>query len=123
MRVYADAPENAGHEPGQDRRAAEYHLSAGAEIREGHQRISASRLQHISHILQVPVPFFFEGAPHQSGSGGPALPAYVSEFLSSTDGLALVKAFPKIKEAKLRRRVLQLVEEIAGDEPISQACR
>jgi transcriptional regulator with XRE-family HTH domain len=88
----------------------------------GTNRISASRLQHISHILQVPVPFFFEGAPHQPGqprgAGGPASPAYVSEFLSSTDGLALVKAFTKIKEAKLRRRVVQLVEEIAGDEPI-----
>ena len=29
----------------------------------GTNRISASRLQHISQILQVPVPFFFEGAP------------------------------------------------------------
>jgi transcriptional regulator with XRE-family HTH domain len=88
----------------------------------GTNRISASRLQHISHILQVPVPFFFEGAPHQPGqprgAGGPASPAYVSEFLSSTDGLALVKAFTKIKEAKLRRRVVQLVEEIAGDEAL-----
>jgi transcriptional regulator with XRE-family HTH domain len=88
----------------------------------GTNRISASRLQHISHILQVPVPFFFEGAPHQPGqprgAGGPASPAYVSEFLSSTDGLALVKAFTKIKEAKLRRRVVQLVEEIAGDETL-----
>ena len=31
----------------------------------GTNRIGASRLQHISHILQVPVAFFFEGAPHQ----------------------------------------------------------
>jgi transcriptional regulator with XRE-family HTH domain len=29
----------------------------------GSNRISASRLQHLSQILQVPVPFFFEGAP------------------------------------------------------------
>src|SRR5258705_11602325 len=89
---------------------------------QGTNRISASRLQHLSHILQVPVPFFFEGASDQPrGAGGPATPAYVSEFLSSTDGLALVKAFTKVKEAKLRRREGQLVEEIAGDEPISQA--
>jgi len=33
----------------------------------GSNRISASRLQHISQILQVPVPFFFEGAPAASG--------------------------------------------------------
>ena len=29
----------------------------------GVNRISASRLQHISHILQAPIPFFFEGLP------------------------------------------------------------
>ena len=29
----------------------------------GTNRIGASRLQQISHILQVPVSFFFEGAP------------------------------------------------------------
>jgi transcriptional regulator with XRE-family HTH domain len=29
----------------------------------GVNRVSASRLQHMSQILQVPVPFFFEGAP------------------------------------------------------------
>ena len=86
----------------------------------GTNRIGASRLQHISHILQVPVAFLFEGAPHlpgqAQGSGEVPSPAYVSDFLSSTDGLALVKAFTKIKEAKLRRRVVQLVEEIAGED-------
>ena len=33
----------------------------------GTNRIGASRLQQISQILQVPVPFFFEGAPAASG--------------------------------------------------------
>jgi transcriptional regulator with XRE-family HTH domain len=33
----------------------------------GANRIGASRLQHISQILQVPVPFFFEGAPAAFG--------------------------------------------------------
>jgi transcriptional regulator with XRE-family HTH domain len=33
----------------------------------GTNRTGASRLQHISHILQIPVPFFFEDAPHLSG--------------------------------------------------------
>ncbi len=42
----------------------------------GANRIGASRLQQISHILQVPVAFFFEGAPNASaphGSHGSAL--------------------------------------------------
>jgi len=80
----------------------------------GTNRMSASRLQHISHILQVPVPFFFEGAPGQTkGKGNAPSPAYVSEFLATTDGVALIKAFMRI-EPRLRRRIADLVEEIAG---------
>src|ERR1700756_1333109 len=66
----------------------------------GTNRISASRLQHISQILQVPVSFFFEGAPAASGISQAAKgtadapsPAYVADFLATSDGLALVKAF------------------------------
>src|SRR5205807_10013477 len=33
----------------------------------GANRIGASRLQQISHSLQVPVSFFFEGAPDMTG--------------------------------------------------------
>src|SRR5262245_27730745 len=83
-------------------------------------RIGASRLQHISHILQIPVPFFFEGAPHLPGQpegiAAAPLPTYVSEFLATIDGLALTKAFMEIKELSLRRRIVALVEAIAGDE-------
>ena len=86
----------------------------------GMNRIGASRLQHISHILQVPVPFFFEGAPHlpgqSKGAGQAPSPAYVFNFLATTDGLALTKAFMEIKQPKLRRRIVDLVEEIAGDD-------
>src|ERR1700719_4473200 len=34
----------------------------------GTNRIGAGRLQQISHVLQVPVAFFFEGAPNLHGS-------------------------------------------------------
>jgi transcriptional regulator with XRE-family HTH domain len=81
----------------------------------GTNRISASRLQHISQILQVPVTFFFEGAPGQSRAKGDApSPAYVSDFLATSDGLALTKAFMQIKDAKLRRCIVDVVKEIAG---------
>ena len=83
----------------------------------GTNRIGASRLQQISNILQVPVEFFFEGAPHLGGAsradGDAPSPAYVSDFLSSSDGLALTKAFMRISDAKLRRRIVDLVEQIA----------
>jgi transcriptional regulator with XRE-family HTH domain len=87
----------------------------------GTNRIGASRLQQISNILQVPVEFFFEGAPHIAGSprfeGADApSPAYVSDFLASSDGLALTKAFMRISDLKLRRRIVDLVEQIATSE-------
>jgi transcriptional regulator with XRE-family HTH domain len=88
----------------------------------GTNRIGASRLQQISQILQVPVAFFFEGAPH--AAGGPATvgledapsPSYVSEFLATSDGLSLTKAFMRIPDAKLRRRIVDLVQQIAGED-------
>jgi transcriptional regulator with XRE-family HTH domain len=87
----------------------------------GTNRIGASRLQQISHILQVPVAFFFEGAPNVPGgteenlNGAPS-PAYVSDFLATSDGLALTKSFMRIKDQKLRRRIVDLVEQIAGED-------
>ena len=84
----------------------------------GTNRIGASRLQQIAHILQVPVSFFFEGAPHSSGHAGgmseAPSPAYVADFLATSDGLSLTKAFMRIKSSKLRRRIVDLVEQIAG---------
>jgi transcriptional regulator with XRE-family HTH domain len=87
----------------------------------GTNRIGASRLQQISHILQVPVAFFFEGAPALAGQSTDGMreapsPAYVSDFLATSEGLALTKAFMRIKEPKLRRRVVDLVKEIAGND-------
>ena len=85
----------------------------------GTNRIGASRLQQIAHILQVPVEFFFEGGPELAGAGrsgglseAPS-PAYVSDFLATSDGLALTKAFMRIADSKLRRRIVELVEQIA----------
>src|ERR1700741_914619 len=67
----------------------------------GTNRIGASRLQQIAQILQVPVSFFFGGAPPSpaySGAGGdPPPPAYVADFLATSDGLSLTKAFMRIK--------------------------
>jgi transcriptional regulator with XRE-family HTH domain len=84
----------------------------------GANRIGASRLQHMSHILQVPVEFFFEGAnasgPH--GSNGSTLSmAEINDFISDSDGLKLIRAFVRIDNA-VRRRIVMLVQEIAGDD-------
>src|SRR5215472_11855930 len=86
----------------------------------GANRIGAGRLQQISHILQVPVEFFFEGAPNASaphGSNGSALSmAQIDDFVSDSDGLRLIGAFMRIDNTALRRRIVMLVQEIAGDD-------
>jgi transcriptional regulator with XRE-family HTH domain len=84
----------------------------------GTNRIGASRLHQISQSLQVPAAFFFEGAPLPAGASEASVhapsPSYVSDFLATSDGLALTKAFMEIKDGKLRRRIVDLVQDIAG---------
>jgi transcriptional regulator with XRE-family HTH domain len=84
----------------------------------GSNRMGASRLQHIAHVLQVTPAFFFEGAPSllapsKETAAAPST-AYVSEFFAKADGLTLSKYFMQIKDAKLRRRIVNLVEQISG---------
>jgi hypothetical protein len=83
-------------------------------------RMGASRLQQMSDILQVPVEFFFEGAPNASaphGSNGSALSMVeIDDFVSNSDGLRLIGAFMRIDNAAVRRRIVMLVQEIAGDD-------
>jgi hypothetical protein len=79
--------------------------------------------------LQVPVAFFFEGmastpttgaAPNASalhGSHGSALSmAQIDDFVSNSDGLRLIGAFMRIDNAALRRMIVMLLQEIAGDD-------
>ncbi len=86
----------------------------------GTNRVGASRIQQISEILQVPVSFLFEGGP--SGNTGAegfregTSPAYVSDFLATSEGLALTRAFTRITDAKLRRSIVEMVEQIAARE-------
>jgi transcriptional regulator with XRE-family HTH domain len=83
----------------------------------GTNRVGGSRLQQFANILNVPVSFFFEGGPNapsqrKAGAIDPSI-NNVSEFISSKDGLVLIKAFRQIKDAKLRRGIVNLVEQIA----------
>jgi hypothetical protein len=79
--------------------------------------MGASRLQQAADILDVAVPFFFEGAPGGHNEDGYTLsPAYIDDFVSSEDGLRIIKAFMRIENADLRRRIVNLVQEIAGSD-------
>jgi transcriptional regulator with XRE-family HTH domain len=80
----------------------------------GANRIGASRLQEISNILQVPVGFFFEGGP-QTGSNADDDNLLTSDFMATSDGLALMTAFGQIKNPSVRQSIVQLVEGIASE--------
>lgn len=86
----------------------------------GTNRIGASRVQQIGDVLQVPVSFFFEGGPSSSvateGLSEAPSTAYVSDFLATSEGLALIRAFTRIEDAKLRRSIVDLVEQMASRE-------
>ncbi len=82
----------------------------------GTNRISASRLQQVCHTLQVPVSFFFEEAPQVlaepiSTERQPSHERF-TDFMATREGLTLAKAFMRITNAQLRRRIVNLVEEI-----------
>lgn len=85
----------------------------------GTNRVGASRLQAIASILNAPVSFFFEGAPGEDGLPAPGLTedgtAYVADFLNSSEGIQLNRAFVKISDPKVRRKVLDLVKALAAD--------
>lgn len=86
----------------------------------GTNRVGASRLQAIANILGVPVAFFFEDAPGGDANlpGGFAEEAAsngIMEFCTSAEGLQLNRAFTKIADTKVRRRIIDLVRSLSAD--------
>jgi transcriptional regulator with XRE-family HTH domain len=80
----------------------------------GVNRVSASRLQQIANVLKVAPDFFFEEAQaKKAGNSGSNETILIDEFISSRDGIALAQAFTRIRDVKIRRSIVLLVEQIA----------
>ena len=83
----------------------------------GTNRIGASRLSQIAQTLGVAPSFFFDDLPGsvQAAPDGFAEgeSAGVMHFISSPEGLVLNKAFARIKDPKVRRKVIALVAALA----------
>lgn len=84
----------------------------------GENRVGSSRLQAISSILGVPVAWFFEDGPgafpepwNAETGGGQEL----TLFLNSVEGVSLNRAFVKIHDGKIRRRIVDLVTALAKE--------
>ncbi len=89
----------------------------------GTNRVGASRLFQLSKILEVPVGYFFEDAFAQSspaavqGVNEPEQESYLIDFLNTREGLDLNRAFAKIHDPKVRRRVIDLVRALSEEKP------
>ncbi|MCW2315808.1 Transcriptional regulator, contains XRE-family HTH domain [Rhodoblastus acidophilus] len=85
----------------------------------GTNRISASRLQQISETLSIPLAYFFKGAPVSEGAGNAGFAeaspdeGFASDFVMTAEGLSLNRAFARITDAKVRKRIVDLIVTLA----------
>jgi transcriptional regulator with XRE-family HTH domain len=74
----------------------------------GTNRVSAGRLAQIAKLLKVPLQFFFADGDRQSIDD-----PTVFSLLETAYSLRLVKAFSRIKDRRIQRNTVELVERIA----------
>ena len=85
----------------------------------GTNRISVGRLVDIAKILGVDIHFFFDGVKSGKADAGFAeeeSPPYISEMMSTPEGLQLIRTFTGIKNPKVRKSIVQLVASLAAQE-------
>jgi transcriptional regulator with XRE-family HTH domain len=83
----------------------------------GANRIGSSRLYKLSQILDVPVSFFFDDMSEETATGGGVAPAANApadpsgpDALTKRETLELVRAYYRIPDERLRRKVFELVK-------------
>ena len=86
----------------------------------GTNRISASRLQQISEALDIPLSFLFKGAPlspmarvNGGFAEGGVQDSYASDFVMTAEGLNLNRAFARIADPKVRKKIVDLVTALS----------
>ena len=75
----------------------------------GTNRVGGSRMQQIASVLGAPVGFFF----HDS-DGSTIEENAILKFASTNEGLALIRAFSKIKDSGARRQIIGIAETVAA---------
>ncbi len=85
----------------------------------GTNRIGASRMQQIAQALKVEPSFFFEDLPGSKtvmpGMSEAGSASYVVDFLSSNEGIQLNRAFVRISNPAIRRRIIDMVRTLADE--------
>jgi transcriptional regulator with XRE-family HTH domain len=84
----------------------------------GTNRVGASRLQAMSEALNVPVSYFFPDGEAADAAGLREDGAsFMMDFMSTSEGLELSRAFLKIPSGKVRRKIVELVRALAEEKP------
>jgi transcriptional regulator with XRE-family HTH domain len=95
----------------------------------GVNRVGASRLFDLSRVLDVPISFFFDDMPDSLASVYGGQPARrMSGFAESQEGfsddtlnrretLELVRAYYRITDPAVRKRVFELIKSMGPNEP------
>ncbi len=79
----------------------------------GTNRIGASRLQAMAKALDVPISFFFPDEPVPEFGMQESGADYALDFMSSSEGLEIGRAFTRIRDPKVRRKLVDLIRAIA----------
>jgi transcriptional regulator with XRE-family HTH domain len=95
----------------------------------GVNRVGASRLFDLSRVLDVPISFFFDDMPDSLAStyGGPAgrrttgfsesQDSFADDTLNRRETLELVRAYYRITDPAVRKRVFDLIKSMGPAEP------
>ena len=84
----------------------------------GANRIGASRLYHLSQILEVPVAFFFDDMPVTVLSGATGMGEQIQQRferdpLIKRETLELVRAYYRITNTRVRKRLFEMTKAMA----------
>ena len=88
----------------------------------GANRISASRLFDLSRLLDVPIQHFFDDMPAAVAASSPAQgggkakkpPSYEPNPMTTRETMELVRAYYKIKDAEIRKRLFEMVKALGA---------
>ncbi|WP_428491431.1 helix-turn-helix domain-containing protein [Rhodopila sp.] len=93
----------------------------------GVNRVGASRLFDLSRVLDVPISFFFDdmpdslaanfgGVPSRRVGGSEQQDPFGDDTLSRRETLELVRAYYRITDAAIRKRVFELIKSMGPAE-------
>ena len=93
----------------------------------GVNRVGASRLFDLSRVLDVPISFFFDDMPdslsanfggppsRRLGGGSDSQDPFGDDTLSRRETLELVRAYYRITDAGVRKKMFELIKSLSAD--------